>query len=122
MLDSRSNTPVCYERVNAETGEEVPWKEIVKAFEYEKRSYVVLDPEDIKSAASESHETVEVNTFVDAASIGAEYFKNPYLLVPGKKADRGYVRLRETLKRTGKIGIVRVVIRTRIPFGGDAPR
>ena len=122
MLDSRSNTPVRYERVNAETGEEVPWKEIVKAFEYAKGSYVVLDPEDIKSAASESHETVEVTAFVDADSIGPEYFEKPYLLVPGKKAEKGYVLLRETLKRTGKIGIARVVIRTREYLSAVMPR
>jgi DNA end-binding protein Ku len=113
MLDNRSNTPVRYERVNAETGEEVPWKEIVKAFEYEKGSYVVLDPDDIKSASSEGREAVEVKTFVDAGSIGPEYFEKPYILVPGKKAEKGYVLLRETLKRTGRIGIARVVIRTR---------
>jgi len=113
MLDSRSNTPVRYERVNAETGEEVPWKEIVKAFEYAKGSYVVLEPEDIKSASSDGREAVEVEAFVDAASIGPEYFEKPYILVPGKKAEKGYVLLRETLKRTGKIGIARVVIRTR---------
>lgn len=122
MLDSRSNTPVRYERVNAETGEEVPWKEIVKAFEYEKGSYVVLDPDDIKSAAPESHETVEVNTFVDADSIGPEYFEKPYFLVPGKKAEKGYVLLRKTLKRTGKIGIARVVIRTREYLSAVMPR
>lgn len=122
MLDSRSKTPVRYERVNAETGEEVPWKEIVKAFEYEKGSYVVLDPEDIKSAAAEGHETVEVNTFVDAESVGSEYFEKPYLLVPGKKAEKGYVLLRETLKRTGKIGIARVVIRTREYLSAVMPR
>lgn len=113
MLDSRSNTPVRYERVNVETGEEVPWKEIVKAFEYAKDSYVVLEPNDIKSAASEGKETVEVEAFVDAESIGPEYFEKPYILVPGKKAEKGYVLLRETLKRTKKIGIARVVIRTR---------
>lgn len=122
MLDSRSKTPVRYERVNAETGEEVPWKEIVKAFEYEKGSYVVLDPDDIKSAAPESHETVEVNTFVDVDSIGPEYFEKPYFLVPGKKAEKGYVLLRETLKRTGKIGIARVVIRTREYLSAVMPR
>ncbi len=54
----------------ADTGEEVPWKEIVKAFEYDKGSYVVLEPEDIKSAATENHETVEIAAFVDAAEIG----------------------------------------------------
>jgi DNA end-binding protein Ku len=122
MLDNRSNTPVRYERVNAETGEEVPWKEIVKAFEYEKGSYVVLEPDDIKSASSDGREAVEVKTFVDAGSIGPEYYEKPYILVPGKKAEKGYVLLRETLKRTGKIGIARVVIRTREYLSAVMPR
>jgi len=122
MLDGRSNTPVRYERVNAETGEEVPWKEIVKAFEYEKGSYVVLEPEDIKSAASEGREAVEVAAFVDADSIGPEYFEKPYVLVPGKKAEKGYVLFREVLKRTGKIGIARVVIRTREYLSAVMPK
>jgi DNA end-binding protein Ku len=122
MLDSRNNTPVRYERVNAETGEEVPWKEIVKAFEYEKGSYVVLEPEDIKSASAEGREAVEVKAFVDAKSIGPEYFEKPYILVPGKKAEKGYVLLRETLKRTGRIGIARVVIRTREYLSAVMPR
>jgi DNA end-binding protein Ku len=104
---------VKYERVNAETGEEVPWKDIVKAYEYEKGSFVVLEPEDIKSAAPESHDAVEVEGFVDASAIGPQYFEKPYVLVPQKKAEKGYVLLREALQKTGKIGIGRVVIRTR---------
>jgi len=122
MLDSRNNTPIRYERVNAETGDEVPWKDIVKAFEYKKGSYVVLDPDDIKAASAEGREAVEVEAFVDAASIGPEYFEKPYVLVPGKKAEKGYVLLRETLKRTGKIGIARVVIRTREHLSAVIPR
>ena len=113
MLDSRNNAAVKYERVNAETGEEVPWKDIVKAFEYEKGNYVVLDPDDVKSAASAGKEAVEIETFVDADAISPQYFEKPYVLVPGKKAEKGYVLLRETLKSTGKAGIGRVVIRTK---------
>ncbi|HEY4093478.1 MAG TPA: Ku protein [Luteibacter sp.] len=113
MLDQRSNTPVRYERVNADTGEEVPWKDIVKAFEYQKGNYVVLEEDDIKSAASDAHETVEIDSFVDAGDIPPAYFEKPYILAPAKKAEKGYVLLRETLKKTGKIGIARVVIRTR---------
>ena len=113
MLDSRNNAPIRYERVNAETGEEVPWKDIVKAFEYDKGSYVVLETEDIKSAAPESHDAIEVESFVDVGAIGPQYFEKPYVLLPAKKAEKGYVLLRETLARTGKIGIARVVIRTR---------
>ena len=122
MLDSRSNTPIRYERVNAETGDEVPWKDIVRAYEYKKGSYVVLRPEDVKSAASEGREAVEVEAFVDAASIGPEYYEKPYVLVPGKKAEKGYVLLRETLKRTGKVGIARVVIRTREYLSAVMPK
>jgi DNA end-binding protein Ku len=84
MLDSRNKAPVRYERVNAETGEEVPWKDIVKAFEYEKGSYVVLEQEDIASAAPESHGAIEVEAFVDADAIGPRYFEKPYVLVPAK--------------------------------------
>lgn len=113
MLDARDRSPVRYERVNAETGEEVPWKDIVKAFEYDKGSYVVLEQDDIRSAAPESHEAVEVETFVDASGIPPTYFEKPYILVPGKKAEKGYVLLRETLRDTGRVGIARVVIRTR---------
>jgi DNA end-binding protein Ku len=113
MLDARNKSPIRYERVNAETGEEVPWKDIVKAYEYDKGNYVVLEKEDIRSAAPESHDAVEVETFVDAAAIGPQYFEKPYVLVPAKKAEKGYVLLRETLSKTGKIGIARVVIRSR---------
>lgn len=113
MLDSRDKKPIRFERVNADTGEEVPWKDIVKAFEYDKGSYVVIEKEDIAAAAPESHESVDVETFVDAASINLRYFEKPYVLVPGKKAEKGYVLLRETLKSSGKVGIAKVVIRTR---------
>ncbi len=113
MLDSRNNAPIRYERVNEETGEEVPWKDIVKAFEYDKGSYVVIEKEDFAKAAPESTESVDIEAFVDPDDIGVEYFEKPYYLVPAKKAEKGYVLLRETLKRLKTAGLARVVIRTR---------
>jgi DNA end-binding protein Ku len=113
MLDSRNNARIRYERVNEETGEEVPWKEIVKAFEYDKGNYVVLEKEDFEKAAPESTESVDIEAFIDASAIGPEYFEKPYYLVPAKKAEKGYVLLRETLKRLKTAGLARVVIRTR---------
>ena len=113
MMDARNKAPIKYERVNAETGEEVPWKEIVKAFEYSKGNYVVLEPEDIAAAASEAREVIEMEGFVDRTEIPDSYLEKPYVLVPGKKAEKGYVLLREVLKKTGKVGIGRVVIRTK---------
>jgi len=122
MLDARDKSPIRYERVNAETGEEVPWKDVVKAFEYDKGSYVVLEQEDIREAAPESHDAIDVEAFVDADEIGPQYFEKPYVLVPAKKAEKGYVLLRETLQKTGKIGIARVVIRTREHLCAVLPR
>ena len=68
---------------------------------------------DIAEAAAENRETVEIEAFVDAADVSPAYFEKPYVLEPGKKAEKGYVLLREVLARTGKVGIGRVVIRTR---------
>jgi DNA end-binding protein Ku len=113
MLDVRDKSPIRYERVNADTGEEVPWKDIVKAYEYDKGNYVVLKESDFKAASSEGREAVEVQGFVDIDAISPAYFEKPYVLVPAKKAEKGYVLLRETLLKMRKIGIARVVIRTR---------
>jgi DNA end-binding protein Ku len=122
MLDSRDNSPVRYERVNSETGEEVPWKEIVKGFEYSKGSYVVIDEEDIRKAAPESTESVDIEAFVEREQIDPMFFEKPYYLVPTKKAEKGYVLLREVLAKTGKVGIARVVIRTRQYLAALSPR
>ena len=113
LMDARDKAPVRYERVNAETGEEVPWKDVVKAYEYSKGNYVVLEPEDIAAAASENREAIELEAFVEREAIGPAYLEKPYVLVPGKRAEKGYVLLREVLEKTGRVGIGRVVIRTR---------
>ncbi|MGA8709362.1 MAG: Ku protein [Steroidobacteraceae bacterium] len=113
MLDSRDRKPIRYERVNAETGEEVAWKDIVKAFEYKKGNYVVIPEKELRAASPEATETIAIETFVEREAISPTYFEKPYVLVPGKKMEKGYVLLRETLKRSDRIGIGKVVIRTR---------
>ena len=113
MLDSRDRKPIRYERVNAETGEEVAWKDIVKAFEFKKGSYVVIPEEEFRAVAPEATETVAIEVFVEREAISPTYFEKPYILVPARKMEKGYVLLRETLKKTSRIGIGKVVIRTR---------
>lgn len=118
LVDARDKARVRYERVNEDTGEEVPWKDIAKAFEYEKGNYVVLEDEDFKNAAPDSSESVDIESFIGPDEIGPEYFERPYFLVPpsGKKqqnAAKGYVLLRETLKKLDRVALARVVIRSR---------
>ena len=113
MLDSRNKARVRYERVNEETGEEVPWQDIVKGYEYEEGRYVVLGDEDFEKVAVEVNKSVEIENFVEGKQIPYVYFDKPYYLVPDKKGEKGYVLLREVLRKTGKVGIAKVVIRTR---------
>lgn len=113
MLDGRDKQPIRYERVNSDTGDEVPWKEIVKAFEVRKGSFLIVDEKEIKKAAPEQTEAIELEAFVSRCDVDPIYFEKPYYVAPTKKAQKGYVLLRDALERSGKIGISRVVIRTR---------
>ena len=113
LIDSRNNARVRYERVNEETGEEVPWDQIVKGYAYDEDNYVLLQDEDFQRAAPEATKMIEIQGFVDRDQVEAIYFEKPYYLVPDKKGEKGYVLLRETLRDKNKLGIARVVIRTR---------
>ena len=113
LLDRRNLAPVRYKRVNERTGREVSWDEIVKGHEYKKGEFVVLTEEDFRRADVEATQTVEITGFVDASEIDAVYYDKPYYLEPLKKARKSYALLREVLERTGKVGIGKIVIRSR---------
>ncbi|HET9962003.1 MAG TPA: Ku protein [Nitrospiraceae bacterium] len=113
MLDRRNMKPVGFKRYNKETGKDVAWEDIVKGYEYEKERYVVLTDEDFRRANVEATQTVDIVSFVDAGDIAPTYFETPYYLAPDKRGEKGYALLRETLKKTKKVGIAKVVIRTR---------
>jgi DNA end-binding protein Ku len=113
LLDRRDFSRVRYRRVNEKTGREVPWDEIVKGYEYKKGEYVALTDNDFLKANIEATQSIDILDFVHAADISPIYFDKPYYLAPLKNGQRAYALLREVLKRTGKVGIARVVIRTR---------
>lgn len=113
MLDRRDMKPVGFKRYNKETGEEVPWDQIVKGYEYEKERYVVLTDEDFRRANVEATQTIDILRFVEGNEITPMYFETPYYLAPDRRGEKGYALLRETLKHTHKVGVANVVIRTR---------
>lgn len=113
LIDNRNRARVRYDRVNEVTGEEVPWDQIVKAYEYKDGEYITLDDQDFKRASVERTQTIDIEDFVDQKAIQYTFFDKPYYVIPGAKGDKGYVLLRETLKRTGQTGIAKVVIHTR---------
>ncbi len=113
LLDKRTKSQVRYERVSEQTGQQVPWDQIVKGYKYHGEDYIVLDDEDFKKAAVEATQTIEILDFVPLDRIEFRYFEKPYYVVPEKKAEKGYALLREVLKRTGMVAISKVVIRSR---------
>lgn len=113
LIDSRNSARIRYERVNEETGEEVPWDKIVKGYEYEEGNYVLFSEEEMEKASVEMTRTIEIEEFVDLTEIDVRSFEKPYVLVPGSKAEKGYVLLREAIAESGKAGIAKVVIRAR---------
>lgn len=113
MLDKRDLAPVGYKRYNKSTGEDVPWAEIVKGYEYDDDKYVVLSDEDFRRANVEAAKTVDIQAFVDLKDIPPLHFETPYYLAPGKRGEKAYALLRDALKKSGKAGIATVVIRTR---------
>lgn len=113
MLDKKTMSPIHYKRVAEETTKEVPWEETVRGYEFSPGKYVVMSDEDLKRAAPEATQTIDIVDFVDLEEISPLYFDKPYYLGPDKKGAKAYALLRETLRRTGKVGIAKVVIRTR---------
>ena len=113
QLDKRDLNPVGYKRINKKTDGEVPWNRIVRAYQHKRGSYVVLTDQDLKRANVEATQTIDIVGFVQGAEISPLYYERPYYLEPMKGGSKAYALLRETLRRTGLVGIASVVMRTR---------
>jgi DNA end-binding protein Ku len=112
-LDRRDFSPVGYQRYNKRTGKLVEWQDIIRGYQYKKGQYVALSDEDFRQANTRASQTIEIERFVDAGSVTPEYFETPYYVAPQKGGQKVYALLREALRKTGKIAIATVVIRTR---------
>lgn len=113
LVDSRDKSRIRYVRINENTGEEVPWEDVSKGYEYDDHDYILLKDKDIKDIAGEHTKSVNIESFVNIADLNYMDFEKPYYIVPDKNGEKGYVLLREALKNTKKAGISKVIIHTR---------
>jgi len=113
LLDKKDLSPVGYRRFNKESGKEVPWDQIVRGYEYEKDQYVVVTDADLERANVDATHSIAMLSFVPAAAIDPVYFETPYYIEPTARGGKSYSLLREALARVGRVGIARVVLRTR---------
>lgn len=112
-LDKRTMDPVGYKRINKRTGKEIDRENIVKGVAYEDGQYVIISPEEIEKAYPRTTQTIEIQRFVNAAEVSFVYLERPYYVAPINKGQKVYALLRDTLVKTGKIGIAKVVIQTK---------
>jgi DNA end-binding protein Ku len=121
LLRKHDLSPVNYKRVAEKDGQEVPWNDIVKGYEYEKGKYVILKDEDFQRVDVEATQTVDIQDFVDLEEIDPIFFYKPYYLEPQKGGDKAYALLRDSLQQKKKVGIAKVVIKTREYLAGVKP-
>lgn len=112
-LDKNTMDPVGYKRINKVTGKEISSDNIVKGVEYAQGEYVVLSSEEIAAAYPETTQTIEIESFVSIDDIPFIYLDRPYYTSPIGKGDKVYALLREVLHKTDKVGVAKVVIKTK---------
>jgi DNA end-binding protein Ku len=106
-------SPVSYKRFCDTEDKEVPWEEITRGYEYEKDHYIEITDEDLEGADVELTRTIQVMEFVSESEIDPVYFDKPYYLEPQKGGERAYALMREALAHSGKVGIAKVVLKSR---------
>src|SRR5215210_8879420 len=122
QIDRDTNQRIQQKRVNPETGEEVPWENLVKGYEVGPDRYVVITPEELESVEPQKTRTIDIEDFVDLDQIDPIYYDHPYYLAADKGATKAYKLLLDAMKEAGKVAIARVVIRSKEHLVAIRPR
>jgi len=111
QIHEPSGKRIKYEKVVPGIGP-IDRDDIIKGFEYEKDSYVLLDQDEIDAVKLESKKTLVLTQFVDSSDIDVLYYEKPYYVVPADDlAEEAYVVLREALRKTKKVGVGQLAVR-----------
>jgi DNA end-binding protein Ku len=113
QLDAEDHSRIAMKRTNAQTGEEVPYDRIVKGFEIAPDRYVVLEPSELDSLDPRKTKTIDIEGFVELSEVDPIYFDHPYYLVPGTGGAKPYRLLVDAMRESGRVGIAKVVIRSK---------
>ena len=116
MLHKEDLSPIRYARICKADGKEIPYKDIVKGYEYQKGEYVVVDEIDFKKANAKKTQTIEILNFTFIDEIDPLYFEKPYF-EPEKSSGKAYAILREALAKSKKVAVVNFVFRNKEHIG-----
>ncbi|MEQ8751532.1 MAG: Ku protein, partial [Amphiplicatus sp.] len=111
QIHEPSGKRVRYEKVVPGIGP-IDSDDIIKGYEYESDSYVLIDEKEIEAVKLESKKTLILTQFVDASEIDVLYYKDPYYVVPADDlAEEAYIVLRDALRKLGKVGLGQLAVR-----------
>ena len=113
MVHDKDGGRIQQKRVCSVDGEEVPWEHVVKGFEISKGRYVTVAKEELESLYPRATKSIEIEDFVGLEQIDPIYYESTYYLLPDKGAAKPYALLREAMKRSGRVGVARFVLRTK---------
>ncbi len=113
QLSSKTGARIRQKRVDATTGEEVAYEEIVKGYEVTPDRYVIIDPEELEALDPKATKTVDIEEFVDLAEIDPIYYDHNYYLAPTAGGAKAYRLLLDAMRESGKVGIGKVVLRSK---------
>jgi DNA end-binding protein Ku len=113
QIDAESGQRIRQQRVNPESGDEVPYEQIVKGYEISPDRYVTITPEELEALEPQKTRTIDIEEFVDLEQIDPIYYDHPYYLAPDKGAGKAYKLLLDAMEQADKVAIARVVIRSK---------
>lgn len=113
QLHSKDNGRIRYKRVCAECGEEVPFDEIVKGYEFEKGNYVVFTAEELERIPSDNIRAIDIVNFVRLDEVDPIYFQRPYYLAPEPTGVKAYKLLERALIEAGKVAVAKITLRDK---------
>ena len=114
QLNKKTGHRIRYQKVDADSGTEVPADQIVKGYEVSKGEYIELEPEELEAVAIESKRMIEIDTFVPRDEIDDLYLNNPYYVVPdGEVGQQAFAVIREAIRNEGMVALGKVVFTSR---------
>jgi DNA end-binding protein Ku len=113
QLSSKTGVRIRQKRVDPSTDEEVPYEEIVKGYEVTPDRYVMIDPDELDALDPKATKTIDIEEFVSLDEIDPIYYDHSYYLAPTAGGAKAYRLLLDAMRESGKVGIGKVVLRTK---------
>lgn len=113
FLHKECMNPIQYRKFCPHCDREIASEEIVRGYEYQKGSYVVINEEDLERIPLENTKTIDILDFVDLTQVDPIYFDKTYYLEPSQGGEKAYGLLVEAMSQTGKVAIAKVIIRSK---------